>query len=185
MTTAPNDDPFAELEAELEKAVASQRAAKEAKAAKDRLKRGGMSAKDLAEDMLRLRDWEAKHEWKAAANVGLFIQHQCKCESVNDVFEGIFRREVHRHLQDSTRYVKVTSSLADLPNETVIQIRYCDVCELCAEEKGWNLAAPTTVWEDPGREHTEAPAVDIDHPPELEAPVLLNEPQANVDELEV
>ena len=70
---------FDDLEALLGEAKAAEREAREAKEARERAKRGGLTPSQRAEDEARLRDWEARHEWRDVANVALFERHRCAC----------------------------------------------------------------------------------------------------------
>lgn len=136
------------LEDLLSESLVQVREQREAKAAKDRLKRGGLSAQERLEDEARIRAWEAAHEWKAEANVSLFIRYICACGSHREVFSGLMQREQHRHLTNhAKRWVAVPSAKADLPNEVLIKEQHMPLCYSCAEVKGWDLTK-ATVWEE-------------------------------------
>ena len=136
-----------DLDSLLAESVAAVNEAKAAKLARERLKRGGAYA-EKEEDLARIRDWESKHVWQARANVALFIQHQCACGTGNNVFEGIFRREEHRHMPGAMHWIKVETAKADLPNETVIQAKSTPVCNNCAAIKGWDTEKNFISWGD-------------------------------------
>lgn len=121
----------------LEESMTSVREATQAKAARDRVKRGGQSAAERAEDMARIAAWEAAHEWKAEANVALFHNFNCKCGVRTSVFEGLFTRESHKVLSVSQRWRRVEASQANLPNEVAFRDIEKPMCTDCAESKGW------------------------------------------------
>lgn len=112
----------------------------------------GNSGRLTPEDLARIRAWELAHDWTAVANVAVFIQHQCRCGTYNNTFEGLFIKEQHRRFPDSVQHRRVTGALARLPNETAIQVRAVDLCGDCAPAAGWNVDNPATVWADAGEE---------------------------------
>lgn len=125
------------LLAESMGAVADERATR---AARERLKRGGQSALERAEDAARVAAWEAAHEWEAIASVAMFEDSRCKCGMSARRFAGLFTREAHRHLKTAERWRRVEASDAKLPNETALRVIYSPMCESCAFDKGWDLA---------------------------------------------
>lgn len=121
--------------------------AQQAKAARERLKRGGQSQVEKMEDLERVRAWEAAHEWLAVANCALFDRYECACGQSSVAFSGLLRRETHRHVKFSQRWMSVPNSLAALPNETVIRSIEVPLCSVCALGKGWDFSKSTN-WED-------------------------------------
>ena len=130
------DDPLNELLAE---SLAATREQLEAKAARERAKRGGLSAAQQAEDAERIRRWELAHEWKAVANVALFERHTCACGRHQTIFRQLMTRQQHRHLRDSQRWQRADASLADLPNEVVVQKWKTPMCPACAPQAGFEF----------------------------------------------
>lgn len=133
---ADDSDPLAELLAE---SLAATREALEAKAARDRAKRGGQSATQQAEDAERIRRWELAHEWKAVANVALFERHECACGRHQTIFRQLMTRQQHRHLRDSQRWQQADASLTDLPNEVVVQKWQTPMCPACSPQAGFEF----------------------------------------------
>jgi len=128
----------------LAQATATQRDSKARDTAKRRLALGQGSAEERAADAARIRDWESKHEWQAVANVALFHVYDCECGKSSKIFEGLYRRETHRHLKHGAqRHVAVDSAMADLPNEVAIRTTDIEVCGACMDAKGWDLTNAT------------------------------------------
>lgn len=134
---SPDDsDPLDELLAE---SLAATREALEAKQARERAKRGGLSAAQQAEDAERIRRWELAHEWRAVANVALFERHTCACGRHQTIFRQLMTRQQHRHLRDSQRWQQADASLANLPNEVVVQKWETPMCPACAPQAGFEF----------------------------------------------
>lgn len=131
-----SDDPLNELLAE---SLAATREALEAKAARERRKRGGQSAEQQAEDAERIRRWELAHEWKAIANVALFERYTCACGRHQTIFRQLMTRQQHRHLRDSQRWQQADAALADLPNEVVVQKWETPMCPACSPQVGFEF----------------------------------------------
>lgn len=143
---APASD-FDDLNALLGEAMAATKETEQAKLARERLKRGGLSAAEREADAARIADWEARHEWRAEANVALFVEITCEtCNTYSTSFSHFMQRQVHRHLRDSQRWTTVDNCKADLPNEVVLQKKLTAMCDECAPAKGWLLESATT-WE--------------------------------------
>lgn len=135
------------LDALLEESMGAVREAKEAKAARERVKRGGQTAAEQAEDAERIRRWELANEWKAVANVAVFGRHVCSCGHVSLSFSQLMVRQQHRHLRDSQRWQASTKNSAGLPSETVIRERAVLMCGDCAPVHGFNMQNPT-IWKE-------------------------------------
>jgi hypothetical protein len=124
----------------LAESVASVKESAEAKASRQRIARGGLSTAEREADAQRIRDWEAKHEWQDVANVALFHVFECGCGASCKVFEGMYRRQTHRHLKHGAqRHVAVGTAMASLQNETAVRVTEVEVCGKCLAEKGWDL----------------------------------------------
>lgn len=134
-------DDMSELDDLLEEAMAGQRDAAAAKAARERLKRGGLSAAERAEDAARIAAWEAAHEWEAVASVAVWHQLRCSCVTAMSVtvFQGLFTRETHRRLKALQRWRRVEAADAKLPPETAIRVVPVPMCAACSEGKGWSF----------------------------------------------
>jgi len=138
---------FAELDALLGQAMADVKDAEKTKEARERLKRGGLSAEERAADAARIADWERKHEWRAVSNVALFLETGCAhCNTVSMAFSHYMQKQEHRHLRNSFRWQTTTEIKTDLPNEVVVQTKFTAMCEDCAPSRGWPMDNATT-WE--------------------------------------
>lgn len=135
-------DDFADLNAAIADQIKLKADGAAAKAARERVKRGGPSRFGLLpDDLARIADWEARHEWRAEANIALFERETCTtCETVSERFVQLMRLEAHRHLRDSTRVVRADSANAALPNRVYVQSRLVPICPDCAEAKGWLIS---------------------------------------------
>lgn len=136
-----NFDDFADLNAAIADQLKFKADAAAAKAARDRQKRGGpLAGAALAEDRDRIAEWEARHEWRAEANIALFERETCTtCETISERFVQFMRLESHRQLRDSQRIIRVDQANAALPNRVYTQSRLVPMCPDCAEAKGWQL----------------------------------------------
>ncbi len=135
-----------DLDALLNESTALVQESRLARAVKDRLKRGGQSARERAEDEARLAAWQAKHEWEAVGNCALFNRFACACGEVRDVFAGLMLHERHRHVRTGFRWRAVEASQANLPNEVAVREHATPICFTCAPTKGWDMAK-ATIWQ--------------------------------------
>jgi hypothetical protein len=141
-------DPLDELDALLGESLDIKRTNDAARSAKERLKRGGMSAQEKAETEALIRQWELAHEWKAEANVALFSMQMCKCGLSHTGFMRLMTRLRHRHLAHAAmRWLPAEVSQASLPNETVFSVSKVPMCIGCADAKGWSMENPI-IWKD-------------------------------------
>lgn len=141
---ADADDPFAELDGLIADGMRERSEAAAAKAARERMKRGGLSAVERAEDAARIRAWETKYEYTPEANVALFTQYECACGSRKTVFTALLERQRHKVMQTTRRWLPAEAAKADLPNETALTRKAIPVCWDCAPAKGWDLAKAYT-----------------------------------------
>lgn len=148
-TPAPiAEDDFSDLEALLDESMGVLKESAAVKAAKDRLKRGGLSLREKLADEIRVAEWQLKHEWEAVANAVHFSRQVCACGHASSVFLGLMERQQHRHLKNGTqRWFAVKESKAALPNEVIIRTISVPVCECCALDKGWDFTKATE-WKD-------------------------------------
>lgn len=128
------------LQALLEESLGPVRAAREVKAAREKLARGGLTKAERLDTEQRIREWEAKVEWRAIANCALFTQQICQCGTQTTVFSGLLERQVHRTKAATQRWIAVTTSKLDLENEVAVQDHSVGVCASCASPKGFNLS---------------------------------------------
>jgi hypothetical protein len=142
---APEVDP---LEALLAESLKSRDDKLAAKAARDRIKRGGLNSTEKIETEALIREWELRHEWEVVANVALFERQECHCGVNRTVFVTLLSRQVHRHMKDKPqRWTRTDKALTALPNEVKVRVKAVEICDVCAEGKGWNLQQATE-WRD-------------------------------------
>jgi hypothetical protein len=144
-TIATGAEGLGDLDALMAESLAQASVATQAKAARERLKRGGQSAQEAAEDAARILAWENAHEWGPEANAVLFHNYSCECGTETGVFQGLFLREKHKQNRDSFRWRRVEMALARLPNESAVRMCKVPMCPGCSVGKGWPEEA--TVWE--------------------------------------
>ena len=137
------DPDFDDLNALLADSLESEREKVEAKAARERKKRGGLSQTERIEDEARIAAWEARHEWEDIANVGQFRRYDCACGQHHTVFEQLMVRQRHRYLRDSFRWQQQAASQMALPSETVLRLTEVPVCGSCMDSKGWDFTHST------------------------------------------
>lgn len=142
--TIPDADPLEDLLAE---SMAATKEAQAAKAARERIKRGGLTAKEREADEERIRRWELQNEWRAVANVALFERHRCNCGRQQTIFRQLMERQEHRHLRGSFRWQKTTASKAGLPNEIVVQKWETPMCTYCSTQAGFDFSGSVKEWE--------------------------------------
>lgn len=143
------EDDFSDLDALVDAAMTSVRAAQETKAARERLKRGGLSAKEREETEARLRRWEAQHEWEAEAHCAHWLIVECKaCESQGRIFQGIMTRYKHKTMRSAIRYLPRAIEESALPRDIYTRTAQVELCELCAEEAGWTVPEHTNQGEE-------------------------------------
>lgn len=138
------DDFFAELEAEIQTALAKTNL----KAKASELKRQafdrtvGQRVRDRA-----MAEWktiqamiEAEH-WRPVATVALFTEQQCDgCGSVHRVFLQYMERQAHINKRMGERYSRTSLPNPDLARETLIQPHRTHICADCCEDHGFGLA---------------------------------------------
>ena len=140
----PSEPDLPSLDDLLSESVAAVKETAEAKAARLRLAKGGLSKAERDADAERIKRWESAHEWQAAANVALFHIFECGCGSSAKIFEGMYRREEHRHLKHGAmRHIAVDSALASLPNEVAVRMTQTPTCGKCMDKMGWDLTNAT------------------------------------------
>lgn len=132
-----------DLDALLTESVEIRTAQQNLKAARKAVAVSGQSAEERAATEQKIREWEAKSEWKAAAIVAMFTEQHCTCcSSVHSVFTGIFQRQEHR-INKASRWVREkTPAHLNLPKEQKITAENTPFCLLCAERNGYAVPAP-------------------------------------------
>lgn len=138
-STEPSEDSddLPDLDDLLAEAKAEQREARELKEARERRKRGGALSE---EDLARLREWEAKHEWRDISNTALFNKYHCTgCGRNQTTFSRLMRRQEHRHLRNTERWTTVQDIDPDLPNEVAVQKWTVGMCTNCCHQAGFEF----------------------------------------------
>jgi len=137
-----------ELDSLLNESLSIVRDIAEAKAARERVKRGGQSAEDKAADAARIASWEAQHVWKPEANVARFVEQECRsCGDCQYIFTGLLQRQSHRHIKTdgSQRWVQADKQIVALPNEVMLAHTDVPFCIECSDVAGFMLK--TARWE--------------------------------------
>lgn len=138
---------FGDLNDLLAESMETAKSIAMAKESRERIRRGGQGERERREDEARLREWEAKHEWMAEANVAVFDRQACGCGVTNEVFAGFMQRERHRHLRTGMRWMIAGEAKASLPNEVIVRTKVVAMCGTCAGGKGWPVELATE-WKD-------------------------------------
>lgn len=138
------DDFFAELNAEiakaLEKTSMKDRAKELKRQAFDRTVGQRVRERAMAEWKSIQSMIEAEH-WKPVATVALFTEQQCDgCGSVHRVFLQYMERQAHVNHRMGERYIRVTLPDPSLIRETLIQPHRTHICADCCEDHGFTLS---------------------------------------------
>lgn len=134
-----------DLDALLKESKVQARERQALSEAKKRVAQGGKFG-NLAEDLARIRAWEAEHVWKQEAVVATFLAVTCACGSSRRIFSGILIRESSRTSSHARRWVTPEGILpANLPRETGLIMQKSAMCEDCAAGAGWPMANPTEI----------------------------------------
>lgn len=139
--------PLLDLDSLLAESIASRDAAAQVKADRERLKKGRMSREEADDTLARIRQWEARNEWKPLATAAVFEHTTCECGYYSEVFSHLMHRQKHKHSAGLTRLVMADTILEGLPKETIIQHFSVTICAECAKEKGWDTEHPAEEWE--------------------------------------
>lgn len=111
-----------------------------AKTARERLAKGGLTAAERAEDLARLREWEARNLYRPVANVACFTESGCdRCGDYSYTFTGLMERQVHRHIDTTQRWLAVNKIKTGLDNEVMIHRQTTPFCIECMGEVGFSL----------------------------------------------
>ncbi len=133
-------DDLPDLDDLLASAKSTADKAKAAKAARERLLRGGLDKTQLEEDAARIREWEARNLYRAVANVATFTETHCtRCGEYHYQFTGLMRREVHRHVPTTQRWVAVEQQQVELNNEVRLTRLEVPFCSECLEQVGFSF----------------------------------------------
>ena len=91
----------------------------------------------------KIREWEAKTEWRAVAVVAMFTEQHCSCcFRIHTVFAGIFQRQEHR-VNKASRWVREkTPAHLNLPKEQKANSEHAPFCHVCAEGQGFAAPQP-------------------------------------------
>lgn len=131
------------LDALLTESVEIRSAQQSLKSARKALSIGVTSSEEKVAIEGKIREWEAKSEWKPAAVVAMFTEQQCDCCSrIHTIFAGIFQRQEHR-INKASRWVREASaSHLNLPKEQKIGQEHAPFCHVCAEGQGFAAPKP-------------------------------------------
>ncbi len=133
-------DPFADMEAFLQEEQTGMVERKNLALARARLKRVATSSQEAIEIREKIQEWETRREWKAEANVALFIRQACACGRVHHVFAGLMQRQRHLEKFSVQRWNRVSVASPKLPNETAFQDMSLGMCAECASLSGFDLS---------------------------------------------
>lgn len=140
--TAPVDDEadgddLPDLVDLLSESVEQAKEARAVKEAAERRKRGGALSE---EDLARLREWEARHEWRDIGNTALFCKYHCNgCGRNQTIFMQLLRHQEHRHMKETFRWTATTEAKTDLPNEVAVQKFVVGMCTNCCVHAGFEF----------------------------------------------
>lgn len=113
---------------------------KAAKEARSRIARGRANKDDAG----IVQAWNAKYEWKAVANGGLFLRYRCACGNVQTVFEGLMLHQQHARNAATSRWTQADRITPGLHVETIVREKAVEMCGACVGRHGsWTLDAPT------------------------------------------
>lgn len=139
MQPSPSPD-LPDLDDLLTSAVAERNAKVEARKSRERLSKGGLTPQEREEDLIRLREWEARNLYKPAANVARFIESCCtNCGEFSYLFTGLMERQVHRHVATTQRWLAVQVAKTDLDSEVMVVRQTTPFCIECMERVGFTL----------------------------------------------
>ena len=117
------------------------------KIAREKQRRGGLSAKEQAENDAWLARWEMQNIWKPAANVAMYKSYKCDCGRKQTIFHQLLQRQTHRHNAQTQRWIDTEVQLTNLPNEIVVQKWTTPQCTYCSAKAGFDFTtAPVTEW---------------------------------------
>ena len=125
----------------LSEALAESAEKKRSDLARKRVKENRLrKPEEVAEDARVLAAWEARHVWRDEANVAQFRENRClNCNDYQQVFEGLFRRQSHRHLKDgSQRWIVVDNQDLALNNEIRVTETETPFCGECLGTRGFS-----------------------------------------------
>lgn len=112
----------------------------ELKTAKARLAKGGLSDREREEDLTRVREWEARHLYRAVANVACFTESSCtRCGDYSYQFTGLMQRDQHRHIETTQRWLAADTIKTDLENEVMITRKTTPFCIECMGDVGFSF----------------------------------------------
>ena len=139
--TEESEDGFLDLEDLLNESLAASGEAAAVAKAREMLKKKGASleearVKELKEKIL---SWEIKNTWDIRANVTLWTRQTCSCGSEHKIYAGMFQHQILRANPSTKRWIKVSSAFSNFSNEVIFQDAQIQMCEVCAEGKGWDL----------------------------------------------
>lgn len=145
-------DPFADLDALLDESMEQRAVEQQARAARERLRRGVAQAPgERQADLDRIKLWQDRYEWLPIATAGVFNRFSCACGNTSTIFDCIMIEEKHKTDPWSKRFVNVgverraSPRVGEPPRVTVVREQAVVACDKCAHTKGWRLDDPT-IW---------------------------------------
>ena len=133
---------FSDLDDLLAEAVELKSAAANAKAARKSLSAGLCSSAERAETEAKIREWESRTEWKAAAAVAMFNAQRCSCGGTHTVFAGIFQRQEHKTSKVNRWIREETPAHLKLPYEHKVNWESVGICITCVGAAGFPTISP-------------------------------------------
>ena len=138
------DTPLDDLDSLLSESVALRNDEREAKAARERLRKrasgSGRTEAEIAADEARVQEWEMRNNWQATANVSLFEKHKClNCGRAQTIFRQLMLKQQHRVFPNTVRWQQVDETTPELPCEIQVQKWEVGMCTNCAGEFGFDF----------------------------------------------
>jgi hypothetical protein len=142
-----SDDFFAELNAEIEKALAKSKlkedAAKAKKLAFDRTVGKRVREKAMA-DWQEMRALLEKEQWVPVSVVALFSEQHCDgCNSVHRLFLQYMEMQENVRKSLGRRWIRVAHPSHLLPRETMLQPHRTHICADCCDDHDFYLSKAT------------------------------------------
>lgn len=133
-------EPLDTLDALLAESIAELEGKRKLRELRQRAVKPGLSTRERQEIEAKVREWEARIEWQDEANVALFTRQLCAhCGTVAFPFNSMLRRQSHKTVKSSMRWITVEDLNPHLPREAVLRDRTVPFCQVCAEDSNWRL----------------------------------------------
>lgn len=147
----PADGDLSELDSLLAESLAAQAERAEVKAARERIKRGGLSAEQAALDNALVALWADQYEWQSVTTAGIFNRYTCACGATHTVFDCVMVEQKHRGQPFTRRWINPSTEHRAQPRSmpaertTIVREHQVGVCGACAPQSGWRLEG-ATIW---------------------------------------